>query len=964
MKLIDKAKDSRLTHLLQETNNFLKTLSDSVREQQQHVATFNIQNNVGENVSKADFDENEDEENIDYYAIAHKIREVVNTQPNILVGGRLKEYQLKGLEWMVSLFNNNLNGILADEMGLGKTIQTISLVTHLIDAKKINGPYLIIVPLSTIPNWNNEFDKWAPEVRKIVYKGDPNHRKQLQLELRHENFQVLLTTFEYIIKDKNVLSRFKWVHTIIDEGHRMKNATSKLSVTLNQFYSSRNRLILTGTPLQNNLPELWALLNFILPKVFNSVSTFEEWFNSPFSNQGGQDKIALNEEEQLLIIKRLHKVLRPFLLRRLKKDVESELPDKKEHIIRCRMSALQSRLYSQMKQHKNLFLSSGSGGKPRMTGLNNTLMQLRKICNHPYVFQEVEQVINPTNRNDSKLYRVAGKFELLDRMLPKLFEFGHRCLIFFQMTQVMTIMEDFLAYRGIKYLRLDGTTKHDDRSNMLTQFNAPDSEIEVFLLSTRAGGLGLNLQTADTVIIFDSDWNPHQDLQAQDRAHRIGQKKEVRIFRLITANSVEEKILERAQYKLDMDGKVIQAGRFDNKTTEQEREEILKGCFAEDDEDDADDEDFNDEILNSMIARSDTEKQRFAQMDKERADREKHEHSLNGGTGPIPDRLVQDYELPDVYLQDHNSEDASTPVEVLGRGQRARERVFYDDGLTEEQYADAVDSGNLDELVAKNRVRQLKREAKRMKKSGANSSKEPSPSITSPSAMDTPGSQGNRGRPKRKRGNDDATDTPATPPVQSRSHRPGSANSLPSHVRRVVQHTLNQVYAAIQDVTDPDYPDYPNRPRWEIFAELPDENDYADYYQLIQNPIAMDIIKKRIEKHYYKDVVTFRNDWHLMFNNARTYNVEESQVYQDADELQRVLDDKLDELCPGNQFPDIDPNDLPQAKKRGRKPQSRLAASPNVDSIRSSPSATSADHRPHRSNKRVLHDDDDSDGNN
>ena len=273
-----------------------------------------------------------------------------------------RKLQIKGLQWMVSLYNNHLNGILADEMGLGKTIQTISLITYLIERKRQNGPYLIIVPLSTLTNWSLEFDKWAPSVKTIVYKGPPLTRKMLQMDIRQGDFQVLLTTFEYIIKDRPLLSKIRWLHMIIDEGHRMKNTNSKLVQVLRQYYHTRYRLILTGTPLQNNLPELWALLNFILPKIFKSVKSFEEWFNTPFNTQGVQDKVGLNEEEQLLIIKRLHKVLRPFLLRRLKKDVESELPDKVERVIKCNLSALQVKLYSQMKKSGTLFTASGEKG--------------------------------------------------------------------------------------------------------------------------------------------------------------------------------------------------------------------------------------------------------------------------------------------------------------------------------------------------------------------------------------------------------------------------------------------------------------------------------------------------------------------------------------------------------------------------------------------------------------------------
>lgn len=243
------------------------------------------------------------------------------------------------------------------------------------------------------------------------------------------------------------------------------------------------------------------------------MKSFDEWFNSPFAGTGGlsgNDKVELNEEESLLIIRRLHKVLRPFLLRRLKKDVESELPDKVETVIKCNMSALQLKLTEQLRAQRSFYdgNKSNSSGKSigGMKTLNNLVMQFRKICNHPFVYPEVESVVNPLQTTDASIYRVAGKFELLDRILPKYFATQHRVLMFFQMTQIMDIAEDYLRWRGYAYLRLDGSIKAEDRGDLLKKFNAPDSPYFIFLLSTRAGGLGLNLQTADTVIIYDSDW--------------------------------------------------------------------------------------------------------------------------------------------------------------------------------------------------------------------------------------------------------------------------------------------------------------------------------------------------------------------------------------------------------------------------------------------------------------------------
>lgn len=343
------------------------------------------------NQVKVEDDEYRTEEQT-YYSIAHTVHEKVFEQASIMVNGQLKEYQLKGLEWLVSLYNNNLNGILADEMGLGKTIQTISLVTYLMDRKKVMGPYLIIVPLSTLPNWVLEFEKWAPAVGVVSYKGSPQGRRLLQNQMRATKFNVLLTTYEYVIKDKAVLAKIQWKYMIIDEGHRMKNHHCKLTQVLNTHYIAPYRLLLTGTPLQNKLPELWALLNFLLPSIFKSCSTFEQWFNAPFATTG--EKVELNEEETILIIRRLHKVLRPFLLRRLKKEVEHQLPDKVEYIIKCDMSALQRVLYKHM-QSKGVLLTDGSEkgkhGKGGAKALMNTIVQLRKLCNHPFMFQHIEE---------------------------------------------------------------------------------------------------------------------------------------------------------------------------------------------------------------------------------------------------------------------------------------------------------------------------------------------------------------------------------------------------------------------------------------------------------------------------------------------------------------------------------------------------------------------------------------------
>ncbi|ORX58680.1 hypothetical protein DM01DRAFT_1361823 [Hesseltinella vesiculosa] len=898
MKLIDEAKDTRLTQLLKQTGSFLESLTRAVLDQQSDHREFLADTTVDEDDENSAVDP---DTKLDYFKVTHRVKEEVQ-QPSILVGGKLKDYQIKGLQWMVSLYNNHLNGILADEMGLGKTIQTISLITYLIEFKKQHGPYLIIVPLSTLTNWTLEFEKWAPSVSKIVYKGTPQTRRQLQFEIRQGGFQVLLTTFEYILKDRPILSKIKWVHLIIDEGHRMKNTNSKLTFALRTYYNTRYRLILTGTPLQNSLPELWSILNFILPKIFKSVKTFEEWFNTPFSNQGVQDRIELNEEEQLLIIKRLHKVLRPFLLRRLKKDVESELPDKVERVIKCKFSALQSRLYNQMKKHRLLFASAANNdkGKQNIKGLNNTLMQLRKICNHPFVFEGVESTVNPSRQNNEMLYRTSGKFELLDRMLPKLRETGHRVLMFFQMTQIMSIMEDFLNYRGYAYLRLDGSTKADDRSQLLHLFNAPDSPYFIFLLSTRAGGLGLNLQTADTVIIFDSDWNPHQDLQAQDRAHRIGQTKEVRIFRLISANSVEENILARANYKLDIDGKVIQAGKFDNRSTDEDREAFLRTLLEDKADEDSDlDEELDDEELNDILKRSDQELAIFKRIDSERNRTEMEMLKRMGGAqGKKTDRLIQDDELPDIYRDEAVMANDMQNLIEYGRGQRPRSEVQYDDGLTEEQFIEALedDSMSLQEAIA--------RRHELNKRTSYSNSDDSDSSSTKPSSK----KRGRPGRPKKGGGVRTgalvaAANAAAGRPVKRNKGYSGP-DLVPPPIRAQMTGIFEQVLREVESAIVGDEHTY--RQRAQLFMELVSKKEYPIYYTMIKNPIAISVIKKRMHSPYYKAVQQFRADFDLMFDNARIFNEEGSFVYEDANELQKIVHAKLQQLCPGGLLPPLD----------------------------------------------------------
>ncbi|XP_019866351.1 chromatin-remodeling complex ATPase chain Iswi isoform X2 [Aethina tumida] len=483
-----------------------------------------------------------------------------DASPFYIKGGELRDYQVRGLNWMISLYENGINGILADEMGLGKTLQTISLLGFMKHYKNINGPHIVIVPKSTLANWLNEFQKWCPSLRAVCLIGDQEARSAFIRDVMMPGeWDVCITSYEMCIKEKSVFKKFNWRYMVIDEAHRIKNEKSKLSEILREFKTS-NRLLLTGTPLQNNLHELWALLNFLLPDVFNSSDDFDEWFNT---NQ------CLGDNQ---LVERLHAVLKPFLLRRLKSEVEKRLLPKKEVKVYVGLSKMQREWYTKVLM-KDIDIVNGAGKVEKMR-LQNILMQLRKCTNHPYLFDGAEP--GPPYTTDEHLVYNCGKMVLLDKLLPKLKEQQSRVLIFSQMTRMLDILEDYCHWRQFQYCRLDGQTPHEDRQRQINEYNEENSKKFIFMLSTRAGGLGINLATADVVIIYDSDWNPQMDLQAMDRAHRIGQKKQVRVFRFITENTVEEKIVERAEVKLRLDKLVIQQGRLvDSKQQALNKDEML-----------------------------------------------------------------------------------------------------------------------------------------------------------------------------------------------------------------------------------------------------------------------------------------------------------------------------------------------------------------------------------------------------
>ena len=524
----------------------------------------------------------------------------------------LRGYQREGVRWMAhNLVAAERGCVLADEMGLGKTAQSLALVDYILrasgssgaggtDAAAVpsiapRGPALVVVPLSTLVNWEREAARWAPDAHVVSYVGNPAARALLRkYELTHGaehaaeeeraagkdasdsedavsvaaeavyKADVVLTTYEMAQADRSTLAKVPWSCLIVDEAHRLKNSGGRAARDLRSLDFARRVVLLTGTPLQNDTAELWSLLNFVDGRRFARKEEFEAKFGAV--KAAGQ-------------VEALHKVLAPYLLRRLKQDVEHKLPPRVETLIECELMPLQKKCYRALFERNFQFLAGGCGDDRALANFNNVMMEVRKCCQHPFLIDGVEEAFvaqqaiqkgragASSSASVAQLVACAGKLQLLDKLLPRLKAGGHRVLVFSQMTRVLDVLEDYSRSRGHSYERLDGGVTGRARQAAIDRFCGGGAEdgspargdgeeregAFLFLLSTRAGGQGINLVAADTVIVFDSDWNPQNDAQALARAHRIGQTKPVQVYRLVMRATYERDMLDRAAMKLGLE---------------------------------------------------------------------------------------------------------------------------------------------------------------------------------------------------------------------------------------------------------------------------------------------------------------------------------------------------------------------------------------------------------------------------
>ncbi|ORY69364.1 hypothetical protein LY90DRAFT_305021, partial [Neocallimastix californiae] len=472
-----------------------------------------------------------------------------------VVGGKLKDYQLDGVNWLLYNWTKRKSCILADEMGLGKTIQIIAFLSTI--REKYNCyPFLIIVPLSTIDNWYREFKKWVPNMIIIKYEGKKESRNIISQYLfycksvkfsgygrKMLNCHVLITTPTVFLADHSLFKsiRPKWEAVVVDEGHCLKTENGRLVTAINKLKIDF-KVVLTGTPLQNNLLELLNILSFLDPVNFHDTKNIQKEFETE----------TIDEEK----LKWIRQKLKSYMLRR-SKSLVLNLPPKTETIVPVPMTSLQKRVYKGILEKNFNMLTSDMIKKASLSSSNNVLAELKKCLNHPYLNQGIEPQFKDINEEYTHLVDACGKFQLLKIMLKKLKEQNHRVLIFSTMKTLLDLLERFLYFENYRYTRLDGDTSFRERQRRIDAFNSPDSDLFIFLLTTRTGGQGINLTTADTVIMYDHDWNPQADIQALSRAHRIGQKKVVAAYKLVIKDSAEERIIQVGNRKLALNQLIV-----------------------------------------------------------------------------------------------------------------------------------------------------------------------------------------------------------------------------------------------------------------------------------------------------------------------------------------------------------------------------------------------------------------------
>ena len=638
----------------------------------------------------------------------------------------LRPYQMEGISWLLFNWYQRRNSILADEMGLGKTVQSVATLEYLRLVENLSGPFLVVAPLSTLPHWQREFDAWTG-MNCLMYHGNEMARRVInENEFYFESqppansnlpnplfkFHVVCTTYEMV--QRGNLDSIPWQFVVVDEAHRLKNKESKLFDKLRGF-NMEHLVLLTGTPLQNNTVELWTLLHFLEKDKFGSHSSFSAEFGS------------LQDSAQ---VEKLHGMLRPYLLRRMKEDVEKALAPKEETIIEVELTDVQKKWYRAVLERNFEFLKVGGAKSQNLPRLINIMMELRKTCNHPYLLTGAEDSISgDLDHHDTsnvevnlRLIKSAGKLILIDKLLPRLQEHGHRVLIFSQMIRVLDILEDYCRFRKYKYERLDGNIRGNDRQAAIDRYSKEGSDRFVFLLCTRAGGLGINLTAADTVIIYDSDWNPQNDVQAQARVHRIGQTKAVKIYRLVTRNTYERVMFERASKKLGLDQAVLgsinktskkwegsgEGNLFEGGNSAADRKDIDKllkyGAYGILHEDDESAKKFSEESIDSILERRTIVMKETKGADVDENAFNKASFVASKGADDENDENV-DIDDPDFWnklLPDVATQSTIKEFELTGSRRRTRVKRYGADGSDSETDDEVVEDAEFsdDDLQA------------------------------------------------------------------------------------------------------------------------------------------------------------------------------------------------------------------------------------------------------------------------